>query len=143
MVWIVEKGQVREFVLTGFVALVSVIVLHQPWWSLQNVIIGKGAFTIPEMTFLKMSVGFLTSLAVLVVCKLLVRKLSYGSVALAIVVQILWIEFEWNFSIRASDTGELMIRFAEELGTLLLGGLLIGYLSLRPKGLTESGERSN
>ena len=139
MSWNVEKGQLRESLLTGFVALVSIVVLHQPWWSLQNVIIGKSAFAIPEMTFLKASVGFLTSLAVLAICRLVVRKLSYGSIAIAIVVQILWIEFEWNFSVRAADMGELMIRFAEELGTLLLGGLLIGFLSLRKKKLGEPG----
>ena len=139
MSWNVEKGQLRESLFTGLVALVSIVVSHQPWWSLQNVIIGKSAFTIPEMTFLKASVGFLTSLAILAICKLVVRKLSYGSVAIATVVQILWIEFERNFSIRAADAGELMIRFAEELGTLLLGGLLIGFLSLRKKRLAESG----
>src|SRR5712691_12612668 len=101
MSWNVEKGQLRESLFTGFVALVSIVVLHQPWWSLQNVVIGKSVFTIPQMTFLKASVGFLTSLAILAICRLIVRKQSYGSIAIAIVVQILWIEFEWNFSVRA------------------------------------------
>lgn len=138
MAWNVENRQVGKLLLTGFVALVSIVVLHQPRWSLQNIIIGKSAFTIPEMTFLKASVGLLTSLAILAICKLVVRKLSYGSVAIAIVVQILWIEFEWGFSIRAADVGELTIRFAEELGTLLLGGLFIGFMSLRKKRLAQS-----
>jgi hypothetical protein len=121
--------QLRKSFLAGLVALISIIVLHQPWLSLQNAIIGNRVSTIYQMAFLKVAVGFVTSLAVLGICKVLLRKLSPGSIAAAVFIQIVWIEFEWNFAIRAADTGELMVRFAEELGTLLAGGLLIGFVA--------------
>jgi hypothetical protein len=138
MTWNVEHGQIRKLVFAGFVTLISIIVLHQPWLSLQNAIIGGSAVTIPQMAFLKASVGFFTSLAILAICRLAVGKLSFGSIAIAIVVQILWIEFEWNFSVRTADVGELVIRFAEELGALLAGGSLIGFLRLWKKGFADS-----
>src|SRR5258707_7514473 len=125
--------------LTGVIALVAIVLLHQPYWSLQKIFIGGGEFSIPEMTLLKMLVRLVTSLVILAICKLLVRRLSYGSIAMAVVAQVLWIEFEWGFSVRAAGTGELMIRFAEELGALLSGALLIAFLSLREKGQRESG----
>jgi hypothetical protein len=128
-----KKGQAAILLFTCGVSLVAIVFLHQPQWSLQDVIIGQKTWTIPEMALLKLSVGFLTSLAVLAICRLVVRRLSYESIAVAVLVQILWIEFEWRFSIRAADFGELMIRFAEEFGTILLGVLLVGFLEIRKR----------
>jgi len=83
-------------------------------------------------------VGFLTSLVILAICKLFVRNLSYRSVAVAVVVQAVWIEFEWNFVVRAADLGELLVRFSEELGMLLAGGVVIGFLKFRDRSLGDS-----
>jgi hypothetical protein len=131
--------QAVELLVVGVLTLISIIILHQRQWSLQNLLIGEGIFPVAEMTFLKISAGFLTSLAILLICTLLIRKLSHPSVVMATLVQIVWIEFEWNFSMRAADAGELMVRFGEELGALLAGGLLIGFLSIRSRRLARSG----
>src|SRR5258706_14933112 len=105
------RQRVGKFLLVGLVALLSIIILHQPYWSLQNLLIGTSAFTVPGMVFMKTSVGFLTSLVVVAICKLVVRKPPYGFVVVAIITQVVWIEIEWRFSIGVKDAGELMIRF--------------------------------
>jgi hypothetical protein len=132
------RERTRQLALAGVLALVAIVVLHQPQLSLQNIIIGPGAYPVSTMVFLKLSVGFLTSLVVLAICKVFIRNLSYRSIAVAVIVQVLWIEFEWNFAVRAADLGELLIRFSEELGTVLAGGVVIGFLRLRDRSLGGS-----
>jgi hypothetical protein len=128
-----------QLALAAFIALVLIVVLHQPQLSLQNIMIGQGGeYPVSTMVFLKLSVGFLTSLIILSICKLFVRTLSYRSIVVAVLVQLLWIEFEWNFVVRAADLGEVLIRFAEELGAVLAGGVAIGFLRIRDKSVGDS-----
>lgn len=123
-----QTRKTADIVWSAVISLVAIILLHQPWLSLQKLLIGTKVLTFPEMAGLKLLVGLLTSLIVIGLCVLLLRRLSIALVLAAAAVQIVWIEFEWGFSIRAVGTGEWIVRFAEELGVVASGVALILYV---------------
>jgi hypothetical protein len=116
-----------DIIWSAVISLIAIVLLHQPWLSLQK-LLGTKVFTFPEMAGMKLLVGFLTSLVVVGLCVLLLRRLSLPLVLAAAAVQIVWIEFEWGFSVRAADAGELIVRFAEELGVVASGVVVVLYV---------------
>jgi hypothetical protein len=107
-----------DIALSAVIGLVAIILLHQPWMSLHNIFIGTKTLTFVEMAALKLLVGAVTALLVVSVCALALRRLSVASILTAASVQVLWIELEWGFSMKAADGSELMVRFSEELGVV-------------------------
>jgi hypothetical protein len=136
-----QERKTADIVWSGLISLVAIIVLHQPSLSIQKLLIGSNVLTFPEMAGLKFLSGLLTSALVIALCGLVLRRFSMFLILAAVVVQILWIEFEWGFSVRASDAGEFVVRFAEELGVLVSGAVLILYL--QAKGKSRVGKVSN
>jgi len=132
-----QRRRSLDIVWSAVIGLIAIILLHQPWLSLQKLLIGTRLLTFPEMAGLKLLVGLLTALVVVGLCGLILRRFSIAIILAAIAVQIVWIEFEWGFSIRAVDTAELVVRFAEELGIVATGAALILYL------LAKGGFREN
>jgi len=107
-----------DVVLSAAIGGIAIVLLHQPWISLQHIVIGTRVLTFVEMAGLKLVVGALTSLLVVGICALVLRRFSLALILAAATVQILWLEFEWGFSVKATDAYELMVRFAEELGVV-------------------------
>jgi hypothetical protein len=107
-----------DIALSAVISLVAIILAHQRQVSLHNIVIGKRALPIFEMAGLELLVGAVTSLLVVGICALALRCFSLALIVTAAVVQILWLEFEWGFSMKATDAGELMVRFAGELGVI-------------------------
>lgn len=107
-----------DIALSGVISLAAIILAHQPWLSLHNIVIGAKVLTVVEMAGLKLLVGAVTSLLVVGASVLVLRRFSLALIVTAATVQILWLEFEWGFSVKAADASELMVRFAEELGVI-------------------------
>jgi hypothetical protein len=107
-----------DIALSAVICLVAIILAHQPWLSLHNIVIGAKVLTFTEMAGLTLLVGAVTSLLVVGVAVLVLRRFSLALILTAATVQILWLEFEWGFSVRAADASELMVRYAEELGVI-------------------------
>ena len=107
-----------DVILSAVIGLIAIVLLHQPWISLQRIVIATRVLTFAEMAGLKLLVGALTSLLVVGMCVLVLRRFSIALILAAAGVQILWLEFEWGFSVKATDAYELMVRFAEELGVV-------------------------
>jgi hypothetical protein len=101
-------------------------VLHQPAWSLRNVLIGtNNPMPYLEMVALQALVGFLNSLLVLAICSVVLRHFSVRILLTTIAIQLLIIEFEFGFALGAKDGVELSIRFSEQFGAVL-GAVAIG-----------------
>ena len=105
----------------GFaIALIVIVVLHQPGLSLQGLLIGSRTLSLGAMALLKFVSGFATSLLIVGICAGLVKRLPSARLIWgAVVTQILWLEIEWGFSFAFRGLGELLVRFAEEAGTFV------------------------
>lgn len=137
-------GEVTQFARTpkstdmdwiwGFlIAFMGVMILHQPEFSVQSIVIGSRPFSYFGMASLKFLVGVLNSSAILAICSAVFRcRPSRGMVWGAVVTQILLLEIEWGFSLGSMHIGELGIRFAEEIGTITSGAVLLACLRLWP-----------
>src|SRR5689334_3007818 len=95
-----------EVGLSAVISLIAIFLLHQPSHSRHKIVIGDRVFTFFEMAALELIVGAVTSLLVVAVCALVSRRLSIAMIVVAATVQILWIEFEWGFSVKATDAKE-------------------------------------
>ena len=107
-----------DIALSAVTCFVTIILAHQPWLSLRNIVVGARVLAFAEMAGLTFLVGAITSLLVVGVAVLVLRRFSLALILTAATVQILWLEFEWGFSVRAADASELMVRYAEELGVI-------------------------
>ena len=125
-----DPHKVTDVIWSSLLALVSMIVLHQPGVSLWNVLIGtNNPMPSLEMVARLAFVGFLNSLLVMAICGTLLRRLSIRILLTALVIQLLTIEFEFGFVLRVKDGVELSIRLAEEFGALL-GAVAIAFCTL-------------
>ena len=121
-----DSHKVADVIWSSLLAFGSMIVLHQPAVSLRNILIGtNNPMPYLEMVALLVLVGFLNCLLVFAICGVLIRRLSIRILLTALLIQLLIIEFEFGFVLRAKDGVELSIRFAEQLGALL-GAVAIG-----------------
>jgi hypothetical protein len=127
----------------GFViALIAIVILHRPAFSIQTLLIGSRTFSFGEMALLKFISGFVTSFLIIGICAVLVRyppssKMIWG----ASVTQLLWLEIEWDFSLGFEGFGELLVRCAEEAG--VLASALVLLAALRALRLIEAAGADN
>ena len=125
--------------MSAVISLIAIFLLHQPSLSLHKIVIGDRVFTFFEMAALELIVGAVTSLLVVAVCALVSRRLSIAMIVVAATVQILWIEFEWGFSVKATDAKEMAVRFAGELGVEAATAALMFWKSKRAADLRGQG----
>lgn len=134
-----DRQSDMDWIWSFMIALVAIMVLHQPDWSLQRLLIGSRTVSSGEMIGLKFLVGLVTSLLILGLCASIVRgRPSKGLIWGAVVTQIIWLEIEWDFSIGVGDAAELAIRFAEEVGTLTAGLIVLIIQGLRSQRGNQS-----
>jgi len=107
------------------------IISRQPGVSLQSLLIGNKVFTIPEMVALKLGIGCFASVIIVSLCALATRCWSASLIVTVILVQLIWIEYEWGFSFSANDIAEALVRVAEEFGVVVSGLVFYGFLSQR------------
>jgi hypothetical protein len=125
------KRPAVEMPLAFGIGLLAIVLLHRPSLSPQTLIMGNGEFPALQMALLKGAVGLITSLVIFGICRVTLRQLTFAGIIGALLAQLIWIEFEWGFSVSARDNAELAIRFAEEFGSSLAGASAAAYLKLR------------
>jgi hypothetical protein len=128
---VTNKSTDMDWVWAFIIAFVTVVILHQPGLSVQNAVIGSRPFSFIEMSLLKFLVGAVNSSVIVGICSVFLRhRPSRSMVWGAVVTQILWLEIEWGLSIGATNIEELSIRFAEELGTITAGIVVLACVRL-------------
>jgi hypothetical protein len=117
----------RLFVIT-LIAMVAHYILQMPSRALQSYLIGDAALWPVDMVMRMMSVGLLTSLVVVGICRVVVLRASLVPIVVAATLaQLFWLEMSFGFSIRAQNVAQLVTRFAEQAGALLPAFVLLGY----------------
>src|SRR5262245_5095352 len=131
------KTEEMDWIWASLIAFGAIVLLHQPWWSVQKLIIGTGQAGIGEMAGLKLLSGLITSTITFGVLSAIFRRFSPSMVVGAVITQVLWLEVEWGFSFGFRDVGELLIRFAEEIGTVLAGVAAVTYIAIQRKAVGD------
>lgn len=124
-----------DWVWAFLIAVITMIALDQPVFSIDRVLIGSRSLSYAEMAILKLVVGALTFLLILALCCVFMRRPpSKGMIWGALITQVLWLEIEWGFTVSVSSLGELCIRLAEEAGALTLAVAALGVTRLWMSG---------
>lgn len=136
----------RRGVARTAIAVVLVIfftaLLEQPFLSPRAWLISNRIFTAPELVLMELAVGAIICVVLSVLALIALRSLESWIVVLVVVLQLVRVEYSRYFSLSVSSGSELAIRFAEDVGVILGGAVLLALIALYQRAKRRDVEQS-